>query len=280
MPTRERNTILFFSLFLLLVCYPLPSQSAVCSIDLGSEWLKVAVVNLKPGQAPISIAINEMSKRKTSSLVAFHSGTRLIGEEAANLLARYPTKVYSHLRDIVAKPYDFAKKYLDSLYLNYTIAPENSRGVALIETAGDGEENGRYTPEEMVAMLLKYAVGLAETHAKAKVKDCVLTVPPYMGVSERKSLSTAAELAGINVLALVNEHSGAALQYGIDKDFSNGSRHVIFYDMGASSTYAALVYFSAYNAKEFGKTVSVNQFQVIFFFSELKFQSFIPISVN
>ena len=67
------------------------------------------------------------------------------------------------------------------------------------------------------------------------------------------------------MLALIHEHSGAALQYGINKDFSNGSRHVVFYDMGSSSTHAALVYFSAYNAKEYGKTVSVNQFQVNFY---------------
>lgn len=95
------------------------------------------------------------------------------------------------------------------------------------------------------------------------MKDAVITVPPYFGQAQRKGLLLAAELAGINVFSLVNEHSGAALQYGIDKDFSNGSRHVVFYDMGASSTYAALVYFSAYNAKEYGKTISVNQFQVI-----------------
>ncbi|XP_027127325.2 heat shock 70 kDa protein 17 [Coffea arabica] len=264
MPARKGNTMMLFRLgivlSLFLSCFLSPSQSAVCSIDLGSESLKVAVVNLKPGQAPISIAINEMSKRKTPSLVAFHSGTRLIGEEASNLLARYPNKVYSHLRDLVAKPYGVAKKLLESSYLNYRIVPESSRGVAFIETGE--EEDGKYTAEELVAMLLKYAVGLAETHVKGKVKDCVLTVPPYMGVPERNGLLAAAELAGINVLALVNEHSGAALQYGIDKDFSNGSRHVIFYDMGASSTYSALVYFSAYNAKEFGKTVSINQFQV------------------
>lgn len=89
-----------------------------------------------------------------------------------------------------------------------------------------------------------------------------VAVPPYFGQAERRSLTQAAQLAGFNVLALINEHAGAALQYGIDKDFSNGSRHVIFYDMGSGSTYAALVYYSSYNAKEFGKTVSVNQFQV------------------
>ena len=55
----------------------------------------------------------------------------------------------------------------------------------------------------------------------------------------------AAQLAGINVLSLINEHSGAALQYGIDKVLSDESRHVIFYDMGSSSTYAAVVYFSS-----------------------------------
>ena len=76
---------------------------------------------------------------------------------------------------------------------------------------------------------------------------------------------TAAQLAGVNVLALIHEHSGATLQYGIDKDFSNGSRHVVFYDIGSSSTYVALVYFSAYNAKDYGKTVSVNQFQENFY---------------
>nr|KYP69334.1 Hypoxia up-regulated protein 1 [Cajanus cajan] len=63
-----------------------PSQSAVFSIDLGSESVKVAVVNLKPGQSPISIAINEMSKRKSPALVSFHDGHRLLGEEAAGLV--------------------------------------------------------------------------------------------------------------------------------------------------------------------------------------------------
>lgn len=266
MAKRNSDSILFrlgilLSMFFFISTLPLPSQSAVCSIDLGTESLKVALVNLKPGQPPISIAINEMSKRKTPSLLAFHSGARFIGEEASNLVARYPTHVFSHFREFVSKPYDFTLNYLRSLYLSYQTTPESSRDVAVFQT---GLENGNFTAEELVAMLLKYALTLAETHVNANVKDCVITVPPYMGVPERSALVAAAELAGINVLSLLNEHSGAALQYGIDKDFSNGSRHVIFYDMGATSTYAALVYFSAYNAKEFGKTVSVNQFQVLF----------------
>ncbi|PSS05815.1 Heat shock 70 protein, partial [Actinidia chinensis var. chinensis] len=245
-------------LSILLVLAPVPSESAVSSVDLGSESLKVAVVNLKPGQMPISVAINEMSKRKTPVLVAFHGGDRLMGEEAAGLIARYPDKVYSLARDMIGKPYGYVKKFLESMYLPFDVV-EDSRGGAGIRI-DDGVTV--YSPEELAAMLLKYAMDLAEFHSKVPVKDAVITVPPYFGQAERKGLLQAAQLAGLNVLSLINEHSGAALQYGIDKDFSNSSRYVVFYDMGSSSTYAALVYFSAYNAKEYGKTVSINQFQV------------------
>lgn len=227
------------------------------SIDLGSEWVKVAVVNLKPGQTPISIAINEMSKRKSPALVAFHSGDRLIGEEAAGLVARYPEKVYSQIRDLIGKPVDYAKRKLAEFYLPFDVV-EDSRGVAAIRV----DDGTVYGVEEMLAMVLGYAARLAEFHSKVVVKDAVISVPGYFGQAERKGVLQAAQLAGINVLSLVNEHSGAALQYGIDKNFANESRYVVFYDMGSSNTYAALVHYTAYNAKEYGKTVSINQFQV------------------
>ncbi|MBA0811416.1 hypothetical protein Gohar_003315 [Gossypium harknessii] len=241
----------------LLSLFLIRSESAVSSIDLGSEWLKVAVVNLKPGQSPITIAINEMSKRKSPALVAFQSDTRLLGEEAAGIVARYPDKVFSNLRDMIGKPYQDVKRSADSMYLPFDVV-EDSRGAAKIRVSSDVS----YSIEELLGMILKYASNLAEFHSKVTVKDAVISVPPYFGQAERKGLLKAAEMAGINVISLINEHSGAALQYGIDKDFSNESRHVILYDMGSSSTYAALVFYSAYNSKEFGKTVSVNQFQV------------------
>lgn len=261
MQSRMASILFKLGLCLSVLCLVIsPAQSAVMSIDLGSEWLKVAVVNLKRGQSPISVAINEMSKRKSPVLVAFHSDDRLMGEEAAGLVARYPEKVYSQVRELIGKPFSYAKYLLDSLYLPYDIT-EDSRGTVSFKI---DDKVTTYSAEELVAMILGYAANLAEFHSKVEVKDAVITVPPYFGQAERKGLVRAAKLAGINVLSLINEHSGAALQYGIDKDFSNESRHVIFYDMGTSSTYAALVYFSAYNTKEFGKTVSVNQFQVNF----------------
>jgi len=200
-----------------------------------------------------------MSKRKSPALVAFNGGDRLVAEEAAGISARYPDKVIVQARDMVGKSYDQVKALADSLYLPYDIV-EDSRGAAGIRVDNDGRTV--YSVEELVSMILSYGRHLAEYHTKVPIKDAVISVPPFFGQAERNGIIQAAQLAGINVLSLINEHSGAAIQYGIDKDFSNASRHVVFYDMGSNSAYAALVYFSAYTTKEYGKSVSVNQFQV------------------
>ncbi|KAJ7523587.1 hypothetical protein O6H91_18G055500 [Diphasiastrum complanatum] len=232
-------------------------NAAVMSVDLGSEWMKVAVVDLKPGQSPISIALNEMSKRKSPVLVAFQGGNRLVGEEAAGIMARYPEKVYALVRDMVGKPFASVKKFAEANYLPYDLH-EDSKGSAVFRT----DDNQNITAETLLAMILDYGRSLAEAHSKGFVKDAVFSVPPYMGQAERQSIVNAAQIAGITVLSLMNEHSGAALQYGIDKDFSNESRDVLFYDMGANSVYAAVIHFSAYAAKERGKNVTYNHFQV------------------
>ncbi|XP_042508213.1 heat shock 70 kDa protein 17-like [Macadamia integrifolia] len=219
--------------------------------------MKVAVVNLKPGQSLISVANNEMLKQKSPALVTLIGGNRLLGEEVAGIVVRYPDKVFSNLRDTVWKPLKFVKDFLASQYLPFDLV-EDSRGAVAIRI-DDGVTI--YFVEELVVMIISYERNLAEVRSKVPNKDAVITVSPYFGQVERKGLLQAAELAGINVLSLINEHSGAALQYGIDKNFANESSNVIFYDMGSSSTYATLVHFSAHNMKEFGKPVSVNQFQ-------------------
>jgi hypoxia up-regulated 1 len=110
----------------------------VMSVDLGSEWLKVAVVNLKPGQPPISIAPNEMSKRKSPALVAFSRGDRLVSEEASGILARYPERVLASLRDMVGKPYGAVQELLKSQHLPCDVV-EDASGRARIRV---GENSG------------------------------------------------------------------------------------------------------------------------------------------
>lgn len=111
--------------------------------------------------------------------------------------------------------------------------------------------------------MLHYARGITETFAGAgQVLDCVITVPAYFGQSQRQAISEAARLAGLTVLSLVNNHAAAALQHGITRNFANKTEHVIFYDMGASSVEAALIKYSSFDVKEFGKVNTHSQFEV------------------
>ena len=146
-------------------------------------------------------------------------------------------------------------KLLSERFNPYDIV-EDSRGTAGIRL--DDDDRTVYSVEELVSIILSYGRHLAEYHTKVPIKDAVISVPPLFGQAERNGIIQVAQLAGIHVLSLINEHSGAAIQYGIDKDFSNASWHVVFYDMGSNSAYAALVYFSAYTTKEYRKSVSVN----------------------
>eukprot|EP00271_Cylindrocystis_brebissonii_P021565 TRINITY_DN778_c0_g2_i1.p1 TRINITY_DN778_c0_g2~~TRINITY_DN778_c0_g2_i1.p1 ORF type:complete len:938 (+),score=231.05 TRINITY_DN778_c0_g2_i1:208-3021(+) len=249
-----------FLTVILVVQYASQIHAAVFTMDYGSESIKVAVVNPRPGQAPIDIAINEMSKRKSPALVALSAGERLLSEEAAGIIARYPERVYSYVRDMVGVPSEAVGPFLKENYLPYKVVSDPDRGTVRIETHDSSAE---HTAEELVAMIFGYARDLAETHAKQGVKDAVVSVPPHFRQPQRQAILDAGQIAGVNVMALVHEHSGVAIQYGFDKDFSNGSRNVIFYDMGARGCWAALVQYSSYTAKERGgKNMTHNQFQV------------------
>ena len=111
--------------------------------------------------------------------------------------------------------------------------------------------------------MLHYAKGITEAFAGAgQVLDCVITVPAFFGQAQRQAITEAARLAGLTVLSLVNNHAAAALQHGITRNFANKTEYVIFYDMGASSVEAALIKYSSFDVKEFGKVNTHSQFEV------------------
>ena len=111
----------------LLVGAAQPAAAALFAIDLGAEFLKLSIV--KPGRIPISIVINEMSKRKTPALVAFTDGDRLVGEEAASIAARFPERVYGRVIDLLGRPADdpALAAMLKASYRPYTLVPAANR---------------------------------------------------------------------------------------------------------------------------------------------------------
>lgn len=235
------------------------TSAKLLAIDLGSESLKVAAI------APRSVGVvtNEMSKRKTPALVGFSQGERLIGEPAAVKAGLYPDRIVPYARDALGVLYQDSQKLQNSLwkerYLPIQFVQDPERGTVRFKM-GQGEE---YAAEELVAMILEYAKGIGEAQLESKVSDVVLTVPAWFGQSQRAALLDAANLAGLNTLALINSYAAAALQYGIEKDFTNKTEHVVLYDMGANSVEVAHVKFSSFVVKEGYKNNTYSQFETM-----------------
>ena len=203
---------------------------------------------MQPGRTPVTIVPNEMSKRKTPALVAFHHGERLLGEEASAITGRVPGRVYAHMRDGLGQPAGEGSRIramFEETFLPYDSHVDPERGTLRLTT----HHGMDYSVEEMVANLLHYCHRIAQDAAGGPVFEVVVTVPPFFGQSHRKALIAAAEASGIKLLSLVHTYSAAALQYGIEKDFANKTENVILLDVGATSTEAALVTYTSSEVK-------------------------------
>ncbi|KXZ47053.1 hypothetical protein GPECTOR_38g290 [Gonium pectorale] len=142
--------------------------------------------------------------------------------------------------------------------LPYKVVPHPKRGVASLQLG----ESETYSAEELVASILYYARQIAEAQAGGPVTDAVVAVPAFFGQRQRQALADAAGLAGLNLMGLINTHTAAALQYGIERDFTNRSQTIILYDMGSGTTEVALVKYSTYTVKEAGKPKVYSQLEV------------------
>ncbi|XP_018362749.1 PREDICTED: hypoxia up-regulated protein 1 isoform X1 [Trachymyrmex cornetzi] len=223
-------------------------ELAVMSIDLGSEWMKVAIVS--PG-VPMEIALNKESKRKTPVTIAFRDGERSFGEDAQVIGVRFPQNTFFYILDLLGKPID---NPLVQLYRErfpyYDIIADDERKTVIFRL----NENTTFTPEELLAQILHKGKEIAEASAHQKINEAVITVPGFFNQAERKALIQAAELAGLKVLQLINDYMAVALNYGVfgRTEINDSAHYIMFYDMGASSTTATVVSYQNVKTKERG----------------------------
>jgi len=223
---------------------------AVMSIDFGSEWMKIAVA--APG-VPMEIVLNKESKRKTPVAISFRNGERTFGEDAFTVGVKFPSNMYFYLLDLLGKKIDNPLVQLyQTRFPYYKIVEDPERKTILFEH----DSETKYSPEELVAMILNKAKEYAETFAQQQIRDSVITVPAFFNQAERRAMLKAAELAGLKVLQLINSNTAAALDYGIFRrnDFNETAQNILFYDMGASSTVATIASYQIAKTKERGFT--------------------------
>uniref|UniRef100_A0A8C7CRC5 Hypoxia up-regulated protein 1 n=1 Tax=Oncorhynchus kisutch TaxID=8019 RepID=A0A8C7CRC5_ONCKI len=234
-----------------LVLALLPSQTAsvaVMSVDLGSEWMKVAIV--KPG-VPMEIALNKESRRKTPIAVCLKENERLFGDSALGVSVKNPKFVYRHLQSLLGKKHDNPQVAVyQKRFPEHHLVTDESRGTVLFSNS----EEMQYSPEELLGMVLNYSRGLAQDFAEQPIKDAVITVPVFFNQAERRAVLQAAQMAGVKVLQLINDNTAVALNYGVfrRKDINSTAQNIMFYDMGSGSTTATIVTYQTVKTEESG----------------------------
>ncbi|XP_077360542.1 hypoxia up-regulated protein 1 isoform X2 [Festucalex cinctus] len=234
-----------------LVLVMLPSHTdalAVMSIDLGSEWMKMAIV--KPG-VPMEIVLNKESRRKTPAVVCLKENERLFGDNALGVSVKNPKTVYRHLQNLMGKKYSNPQAALyRKRFPEHQLQADPARSTIYFKDS----EKLQYTPEELLGMMLNYSRGLAQDFAEQPIKDAVITVPAFFNQAERRSVLQAAQMAGLKVLQLINDNTAVALNYGVfrRKDIDGTGKNVMFYDMGSGSTTATIVTYQTVKTKDSG----------------------------
>ncbi|EEH08514.1 hsp70-like protein [Histoplasma capsulatum G186AR] len=291
---RFLSLYFLFSLLAFLLLAALPVQvsaagSAIIGIDLGTEYIKAALV--KPG-VPLEIVLTKDSKRKEAAAVAFKPAReqnavfpeRFYGGDALSLASRFPDDVFPNLKVLLGIPFNAGIQSSDgknenaveiyrSRYPAIDIGEIPHRGTVGIKSNKLGEDRGqeRFMVEELLAMQLKQVKANAEAMGdrRSQIEDAVITFPPFYTAEEKRSVELSAELAGLNVIAMISDGLAVGVNYATSRTFpsvSEGNKpeyHAV-YDMGAGCTSATVLRFQSRSVKDVGRfNKTVQEVQVI-----------------
>lgn len=186
----------------------------VIGLDFGSDSMKVAIV--KPGN-PLEIVTNFQSKRKTQTMITFYKGERMLGSDAMAIMGRKPELTFAKANRMLGRTVDhpLVQEITKKQFFPYKIYANETTGNTCIQV--DDIESTYYTPEELIAMMMQHAKDMTAAFGGNVIKDCVITVPSSFTQHERRALYTAADIADLRVLSLIEENTAAALHYGIDR---------------------------------------------------------------
>ena len=195
----------------------------VIGIDLGTTNSCVAIMS---GGDPVVIA-NAEGSRTTPSVVAItDKGERLVGQIAKRQAITNPENTIFSVKRLMGRKFR-SREVQDAIKrLPYKVV-EADNGDAHVELRGK-----RYSPPEISAMILQKMRQTAEDYLGEKVTEAVVTVPAYFDDSQRQATKDAGQIAGLNVLRIINEPTAASLAYGLDK---KKDERIAVYDLGGGT---------------------------------------------
>ncbi|OBZ70843.1 Heat shock protein hsp88 [Grifola frondosa] len=214
---------------------------AVVGVDFGALHSKIGVARHRG----IDIIVNEVSNRATPSLVSFGPKARAIGEPAKTLETSNFRNTVGSLKRLVGRTLqDPEIQQVEKKFTHVTLVDVGGTLGAQVNYLG---EQRTFTVTQLVAMYFGKLRDIAANELKAGVTDIVIAVPGWYTDIQRRAVLDAAQIAGLNVLRLINDTTAVALGYGITKSDlpeAENPRHVVFVDVGHSSMSVSVVAFS------------------------------------
>ncbi len=198
-------------------------MAKVIGIDLGTTNSCMAV--MEAGE-PVVIP-NAEGARITPSVVAMSkSGERLVGQVAKRQAITNPENTVYSIKRLMGRKQSDPEVQRDVHLLSYKVEGA-SNGDAAVRMGGRA-----YSPPEISAMILQKLKQDAEAYLGEPVREAVITVPAYFNDSQRQATKDSGQIAGLEVLRIINEPTAAALAYGLDK---KGEETIAVYDLGGGT---------------------------------------------
>jgi molecular chaperone DnaK len=198
-------------------------MAKVIGIDLGTTNSCVAVME---GGKP-KVIENSEGARTTPSVVAFtKDGERLIGQPAKRQAVTNPDNTIFAVKRLIGRRFDDPITKKDTELVPYKIV-KGSNGDAWVQAGGKD-----YSPSQISAFTLQKMKETAEAYLGETVTQAVITVPAYFNDAQRQATKDAGQIAGLEVLRIINEPTAAALAYGLEK---NDGKTIAVYDLGGGT---------------------------------------------
>jgi molecular chaperone DnaK len=195
----------------------------VIGIDLGTTNSCVAVMD---GGKP-KVIENSEGARTTPSIVAFtKDGERLIGQPAKRQAVTNPDNTLFAIKRLIGRRFDDPMTKKDMGLVPYTIT-KGKNGDAWVKAG-----NEDYSPSQVSAFILQKMKETAESYLGETVTQAVITVPAYFNDAQRQATKDAGQIAGLEVLRIINEPTAAALAYGMDRD---DGKTIAVFDLGGGT---------------------------------------------
>src|SRR5688572_29862123 len=198
-------------------------MARVIGIDLGTTNSCVAVME---GGKP-KVIENSEGSRTTPSTVAFtKESERLVGQPAKRQAVTNPDNTVFAVKRLIGRRFDDPITKKDTELVPYKIV-RGPNGDAWVQAGGED-----YSPSQISAFILQKMKETAESYLGETVTQAVITVPAYFNDAQRQATKDAGQIAGLEVLRIINEPTAAALAYGLEKE---EGKTIAVYDLGGGT---------------------------------------------